>query len=551
MSELGQDYYKYGEENQGGGSGVGGITIKDEGIEKGIAKSLDFKGANILATEDPANPGSFFIYSPPSSYVSHYNQSDGSSSAMVANFPTLLRNVSNPLGLFNIGDWIPGNSYNCFNNSIITYNSSYFSILNTSTNFNVQVFDANGVTVLASNSIVINGNTTNTTNNITIQISNFSADTDKYKAQSAVSINIAAIIPNGGRISIKITHSNGGDGTWIKQQNNIFYDPNTIQPTISGCSISENTPNKQIKQLSGVNFYTTNSQFIINVTGIDYLNHSSYPTNQVEINTSEYGIPSFLLRGSDLTGWTNNYNNIGASYLKNNAAITTSNYYLKSLTTNIYSRWIDWVNGSYINSIDKSIMIDTFIDNSTNSFEDFRTESRRLTNDYTTLWNSTQNLSSYDGGDGLQVIGSELIYPKENFSIYQPDSISQPNYSILTGDKNYKRKFTSATSKSNGILTFTSHNFTETNLTNGDLQILISRDKINWYTTSGDYIGGVLTNGDSCRINRDTNNLGLNSKIEFTFGTGGFSTELYIKIIYKDSVIGRDLYLGSFNINWI
>ena len=107
------------------------------------------------------------------------------------------------------------------------------------------------------------------------------------------------------------------------------------------------------------------------------------------------------------------------------------------------------------------------------------------------------------------------------------------------------------------MILFSEHNITELDISNKNVIILISLDGIDWFDLGGDYLGGVLNNGDYCRINSDVNTLSINNRIEFTFGTGKYTSEtsgngwgIYFKIIFKSTV--KTKYVGSLDlINWI
>jgi len=128
------------------------------------------------------------------------------------------------------------------------------------------------------------------------------------------------------------------------------------------------------KNISGVIYYTIGSNFTVNIADIDYLNDRSYPNTQIQIVGIEYGLPQLNLTGSDLTNWNNLYNDINDSYNKTNWEITSINFFTQSISANISSRAIDWINHGYINSTNTNILIDTYSNNNTGVFQDFRNE---------------------------------------------------------------------------------------------------------------------------------------------------------------------------------
>lgn len=540
----------------GGGSGGGSLAIYDENsLINAQTTKINFIGADVQASQNSVDENMVNIYIPPSLYTSHFNENDGTVNALVSNITTYTRYVASPTSEgspYNIGEWIGGSLQTCVNSSTISYsNVNTFSILdNTSTVFTATLLDADGVSVLATRDLTLTGNSDDTVNNIRIQITNWAEELGKYKAKITVTFNISSIIPNGGRFSVYMQHNNGAEGIFPKAQSNLFYDANINAAVITGTTILETSGQVVTKYLSGVEVYTTGSKFTVSLADIDYLNDRSYPLTQVQINAPNFGLANINLQGSQLTGWTNAYDNVNATYSNNAWAISATNYYLKTTSANAYARPIDWVAGAWDYSSNNSIIVDTYVENSTRIYEDFRTETNRLLADLVTSWDNTQNITIYDSGTGLQVLGSQLIYPTEDFGIYAPNSGTQPNYSNETGTKYYYRRFYHPTlTSSNGILTFSGHNLTEAKLDSGDFNIKISIDGTNWYRLNGDYFGGTLVDGDACRINSDSKTLSLTNSLEFTLSTF-FSSELYLEISYMDTVNGRTLFIDSVGLSW-
>ena len=535
----------------------GAISIYDEGVLiNDKVRKLNFKGAAIQAVQNYLDPNEVFIYSPPSLYASHFNLTDGVSTAVVPSIVSYDRYVSSPTSEgnpFNLGTWLGGTLHPCINDTSIVYQpANPCSILdNSSTYFTATIYDADGASILAQNSVNLTGNSNTTVQNIQIEVTGFGDDSGKFKANIKTTINIGSVLPNGGRFSVKLEHDDGAEGIYTKTDGSFFYDSNNNTANISSVSLSETVGSIFTKQISGVYFYTLNSQFSLGVNGINNLNDRSYPAMQLEISDSAYGFSTILVGRTDLTAWSNLYNNIGASYSKQDWSITTSNFYSETMSGIIRARTKDWVDGSWVNSLPNSILIDTYTDNSTRIYEDFRNEVYRLTIN-NTAWDSTQELLTYDSGIGLQVNNSKLIYPIEDYTLFNPISGSQPDYSVSFGTKMYKRGFTHPTlDQINGVFTFTGYNWLEADLlSGGDLLLEISTDNVTWFNLNNDYAGGILSDGDGCRINSDVNTLGINGKIEFTFGLNLFSKQVFLRISYADSIRGRDLYCGSVSLNW-
>jgi hypothetical protein len=203
-----------------------------------------------------------------------------------------------------------------------------------------------------------------------------------------------------------------------------------------------------------------------------------------------------------------------------------------------------------------NVAINTYVDNATRIYEDFRLETLRVQSDGVSPWDSTMSILSYDNNLGLQYLHSRLVYPSIDFRTYNPYPLSQPNYNGSTGDRMFIRRFWHTTNTfSNGRMVFGTNNLTEALLASGDITIFISPNNSTWFDLSQPYMGGVIPANGGCRINADTNGLSgatvNNNSLEFTFGAGLFSSEVWFRITYKDSVSGHLLYMDSMNlINW-
>ena len=492
----------------GGGSGTGSITIKDEGsVINTDTKILNFIGDTVTAY-DSGSPNEVNIYIPPLEYVSHWNTNDGSNNNTISDISTTQRILSNPLSAFNIGDWTIGNQYPTINNSSISYSSPNKCLFDdTSTTFTVNVYDADGSSLLATHTQSnIIGNLNQTSQNIQIVISNWESEFSKYKANIDVTIAIDSIIPNGGRFSIEIIH-NSGSSSYTKSQSDIFYDSDVNSPTIGSISISEDTINSN-KYLSGLHYYSTNDTFSIAISAINNINDRSYVNNFVYLNSSTYGITDRYLTGSNLTNWNNNYNNTNASY-NQSLAINRTNYRYIGNTASIRTRWIDWITGSYVNSPTDSILIDTVPANSTLTAEYFNDENYRYTSSFSS-WNSQSLLGSND----LMIIEGTLKRQYGDWRSYSPSNTA--NYTS-TNNQFYYREFKhDNTAHTNGQFRITG--ISETDISNNDVVIEISLDNVDWYIVNDPYLSGALADGDGCRTNVGTTSLPL---IDFTLGTGG------------------------------
>jgi hypothetical protein len=389
---------------------------------------------------------------PVPSYVSHFNTNDGIGDCRLSDNSTTARNVSSPAGHFDIGSWTPGTAHNTTRTSTWSYSTTMTcSVLNLTTTLTARLLGADGITIVAQNSLVLTGNATTTSNGITLTASGWSADYDKYKAKLDISFNLPTILPSGGRFSINLTHTNGSDGTFTKTQNDIFYDNETTPPSLSGVAVSESS--KIMRFLSGVEYYDLGSQFQVSIADIDWLNDESYPTNQVNAEGTEYGLPALALPGSSLTAWTNAWSNQNASYLKTNWAITQVDLTVKSTTANIRARTKDWTDGTWVNSPNQSILIETHDDPNTRLIERFYYEDWRCyqTADFDLPaargWNG-----SVDNGatDALYYAGG-CEHNALDWRGYSPDPTTQPDYTAHSGRQYLVREFQHDGSASSGF----------------------------------------------------------------------------------------------------
>jgi len=539
-------------------SGGGKLTIEDEHNLVGTTSVLNFIGADVVAKP---GTGKINVYIPTPDYVSHFNTGDGNNSAVAGGITTVNRHVSSPTAVgnpFDIGGWVAGSLQSCHNSgivNIITAGSSSF-LDNLTTTLTVSVYGADGVTVIATHNLVVVGDANTSANGITIDIANFGPDTDQYRGDISVDLDMTTILPNGGRYSYTVEHNDAGDGIFTFSQNDLFYDIDDTAATTSIPTIIESAGNTY-RQVSGVYNFTTGNQFTVNIADIDNINSDSYPGTVVEILGGEYALPNLNLTVSDLTGWTVSHDNLNASYSKNDWAISVAQYCDTTTTGSISSGAKDWTDEAKHNSVNSSFVINTYTDNSTAIYEDFRLETRRFTSGGAN-WDSSQDLTTYDGGTVLQYSCSRLIYPSLDYALYEPNVSNQPDYSGVSGDKVAYLEFHNlSTTYQNGLLQFGDTNVSEALLSSDDVMVEISLDFINWYTLNDDYVGGTLANGDGCRINPGSHNMGGDQALEFTLGSGGTTgvgtgntnNGIWVRITFTDT---SNAYIGEIGIsNWV
>lgn len=572
-----------------GGTGGSSISIEDEynPIISGVTV-INFIGADVKT--ESAISGTVRrvnVYVPPPQYASHFNTSDGTTNASVTPYSTTSRYIALPTtegNPYKVGSWSGGEIHNTIRNSVnnLTYSTTgNFSIFNnTSTTFTVVVQDANGTSSLSTHSLVITGNDIQTQNNITITVTNFTQDADKYKADISISINISSILPQGGRFNVRMTHNNSTDGIFTFTQNNIFRDRETLSAAMNGPLTITPSITPTIKQISGVYFYTTGTNWEVDLPDIDNINSRTYPTTQ-QLRITETNL--YISENLNVHGeggsydefvvgtWSRQHDTANAQYNKTDWTTDETNQTNWNHSTGdieptyATAELFDWNSIGTVNSNNYNYLIDTLSDISDRNSEMFRTENDpnypRLQSDLTTPWDSNSPLLnvSTDGGNGLQILGDRLVYPQYNFTSYQPNTGSQPNYTSSSGDKVYYRLFETngGANVSNGVIRLSDHNITETDLTTDNIIFEITVDNgTSWFIVNDDYIGGILTDGSGCRVDPSEYGLGTgsvdNNAIKFTLGQGGSSTFVHLKITYSSTA--TDKYIGGVDFiegNWV
>jgi hypothetical protein len=248
------------------------------------------------------------------------------------------------------------------------------------------------------------------------------------------------------------------------------------------------------KHLSGIEYYTTGSQFTVDVADIDQLNRNTARTSQnLRLIGTEPGLPTlnhspFGTGSANFTGWTSDNNVDGVDYQKTDWAINASNYRYIGPSAN-------WADGGTINSSDAAIMVDTYGTTSTDLVENFDDENRRQGSGYNGgtspgNWPSTVTL----GAGHALVFGGQMMVPNQstfirsdgpntpnaNWTTYKPDlGGANPDYSVLGAPVSHYRTIvdTSGLNRASFQMVFTGTfvaNAT-TDLANGDIEIYIRR----------------------------------------------------------------------------
>ena len=495
--------------------GGGSIEVQDEGITvETNVRILNFIGADVQALAGGA--GTVAIYIPPPTFASHWNTTDGTTNGtVVESISRSTARISEPTAEgnpFGVGTW--GNTNQSASlNSTGNYGPSGgndITGLGGDAYFVITVYNANGTSVMetyTTPALTGNGTSTSGSGFISLTITNYAADTTRFKGDVSVTVNNGGIQTaagyTGGKYHVKIVqHTNTtGDGTgpYTYTQSGVFYDTNPNTPSITGAvTIAETGGSVLTKHLSGIEYYILNSSFTAGVVDINNLNrNTARTTSNLRVTATGYGISTvnhspFGTGSAYFSNWTIAYDNTGADYSNNAFNISSSNYRFRGTTASISSFPRDtWGNGGTISSSNASVLVDTYTTSSADLAEYFDDENRRQTSTYNGgnangNWTSTATLGA---GEAL-VMGSEMLVPNQstlttggansNWSSYSPTiGGANPNYSALTVPVSYFRTMvdTSGNNRSSFTIVFsgTFVSNATTDLTNSHLEIYIRR----------------------------------------------------------------------------
>jgi len=423
----------------GGGGGSFNLKIQDEGSDvQTNVHTINFVGADVSAQAGAS--GIAVVYIPPPTFASHFNTTDGTTTGTVGEsfaggartnaFISAPDTEGNP---FETGGWAGTNNKSSVDVTTVTFAPIGFITAMQNSTFLIVVTDGDGTAMESYTTPSITGNVINTSasGDIVVTVSNYQADTTKFKATLSIQINAGDILTTagfeGGRYQTTVTQTvQDGTGPYIYTQSSVFYDTNPSTPSINGtATIVETSGFVQSKHISGIEYYILNSDFTVSVADIDNLNQNTARTSgNLRITGTEYGISTIdhspISGGtgaSNFTGWTTNYNVQNVSYENTSASISNTNYRYRDTSANISALPKDtWNNGGTVNSGNASILIDTYTTASTNLAEIFDSENRRQLSDYTTSWTSTDSLSTVTNAtckieiiDNAQVVAGDTI----------------------------------------------------------------------------------------------------------------------------------------------
>lgn len=472
--------------NTGGSGGDGYITVQDEGVNVNTQVNIiNFIGADVLA-EDSGTPNKVNVYIPPPSFLSHWNSNDGTNGnqAVSETATRTVARISTPFGgegsPFKTGGWAATNQ-----DASITSTPTFTTPGDTTgfggdSTMTINVYDADGIMFSFTTPVLIADGVYSSpvtgpiaAGRASVTLSNFGADTTRFKANADVSVDIDGIFADlgfeGGRYYVEAIHTtdSGTDGTgpYTYIQSDLFYDDNPTTPSISsGVAIAETVGNILTKHLSGIEYYILGSDFTVDVTDIDQHNRdTSRTTASLLLRGPEYGLPNlnespFGTGAADFIGWTNDNNQDDVDYQKDDWEITAANYRYIGPSGNVTGQVRDtWADGAVVASADDEIMIDTFGITSSNLLENFDDEDRRQDSGYNGgatagNWDSTLTLLA---GEAI-VFNSRLMAPNQttyvrsdgpndpntDWTTFKPDlNGANPDYTALAVPVDYYRSF--------------------------------------------------------------------------------------------------------------
>jgi hypothetical protein len=263
----------------GGGSG-GGLTlnlkIQDEGtlIQQNV-DTINFVGADVEA--QAGGTGAVVIYVPPPTFASHFNTQDGTTDARVRQSSTTVatRFISVPTtegNPFKTGG-TAGTSSLASPSTAITLGplstQDVTSMQNSTFTVNVTETDGTTMETFTTSTITGDGTFTSGSGDIIVTITNYAADTTKFKARVSIFVTFSDILStagyDGGSFNITISHNTQSDGVFsfdLSTSTNptisapFFYDTNTLPSFPQNVAIAETGGSVTTKFLSGLEYYT-------------------------------------------------------------------------------------------------------------------------------------------------------------------------------------------------------------------------------------------------------------------------------------------------------
>lgn len=447
------------------------------------------------------SPPTVTVWIPLPNYVSYFS-------------PTLFSDTTNrfvsfPTGsFFSVGDWSPSSDFtsNTLRPStnqatpIVAFTDTNFALFNTGTTMSFVVYDGTGSVLAQIQNFTINSVGSTSSLGITLSVTSFSTDEDRYKASVSGTIDLGALLPNGGRFYYSIYHYNSegsgnvASGVYGFSSSNIFYDNDTGTSSISiGGPLDFEETSNSLVYYSGVAFYKVGQTFSLTASSINLLNDQTFP-NSVQLR---YQLTSMATTGNfdafadgtkvgigvAITGWDINYNNSGLTYSRLVTVNQTGQYIPGYSTNNTVSTtatsgftltYYDWGLVGTTQSLRKRMLFDTLTSATpTYNNDPIESETGRLlissvTFSGTASFDSTISLST-TYIDELQYMWGRVIYPQTDFTQFRPltNSTSSVDYNGLTGSIKVFNVFINLNTNQTTGVTFSGYRWHVTSYTKG------------------------------------------------------------------------------------
>ena len=523
-----------------------GIEIKfnNNTVEIGATK-INFAGT--VTTTDLGN-GEVKVQIGDNMNSSSWNSTDGKNSdGTVTDISTSNGICPDASGAtFKVGNWRAGQSIPATKNASVSFTSAGNVHFDDGDNvWTVTVFDADGTTELRKATITDNvsidygqaeggsnkgltfpGGTIQYsvgTNGITTSITGQAVE-DNYpnavgaRAKRTFTFNLSQIVPNGGRVKIKIE---GCGGSFTSKD---FFFCNGVTPTIASATLAVNTAST--KKISGVEYLSPGTTFTLTTGNLSNLNNQLLVSSNKVTFGSATGITaptavSATTFDGVMVGAANAYDNV-STYSNSNVAIA-GNQNRTSVSINV-TPVNYFATGTAKTATLSNILINTFATTaSTDTTESFLNEGKRLITDSMPAEANFESNNTLVGTNELQVVpGVGLQYPKTNYSTYTTPA-GNPNYSGMSGSKYFTRKFVKAGSLPGATLTFTTNASVADAVSAGNLKFLVSKDGTTWWNATFGGPGNQL--GTSSSVFNSTSN-----KVVFTWSDGDANGFFYLKI---------------------
>ena len=516
-----------------GGSFNLSVADYNTGVTYSNIENIIFRGGVITKPASPGtasavlvtnnDPVTVTVWIPRPDYVGYFTPTlNTAATSRYISTPTSNTYSSTPgnTGSYSTGTWVPATDFaasttrSVVGDSTSTIASAFteaeFACYDLSTTLRFQLFDDVGTEIRGMTiSLTGTGTFNSTPTGLSINVSSFSADSDRYKAAASGSIDLSTIFPNGGKYTgWTVTHDNGEGagagsplvtGVYTYETSTGYFFDNDLSPSsanLSGSTVFDEL-SATVVYYSGVAFYNTGSTFALTASGINLLNDITFPsTPQIDFVTVNMTSPTTLSGHSDgtksysaITGWDLNWDKSGLTYSRT-ATSTTAGSYIPNFTTSITtsaptgtssndisttaasyvtSRIYDWALVTSQNSSAKKMLFDTTSPTaptySTNLIdgEIGRLSATGVISSGSSTFSSIATLPN----DELQYIWGRVVYPNRDYTSFLPyiNSTLSVNYSNLSGASKSFTTYTNTGSGTTTTKTFTDHRWFVTSYT--------------------------------------------------------------------------------------